>query len=96
LQNVIERAAVLCQGTVLELDKDLLPVSTSRHDLEPAEAPRRSHDTLPGLARLEDVERAHMLAVLERVGWLIEGPRGAARILGLHPIPCGAECRSWA
>jgi formate hydrogenlyase transcriptional activator len=31
------------------------------------------------------MERAHILAALERTGWLIEGPKGAARILALHP-----------
>jgi formate hydrogenlyase transcriptional activator len=31
------------------------------------------------------VERGHILAALERTGWVIEGPRGAARILQLHP-----------
>jgi transcriptional regulator with GAF, ATPase, and Fis domain len=35
--------------------------------------------------RLDDVERAHIAATLERTGWVIEGPRGAARILDLHP-----------
>jgi formate hydrogenlyase transcriptional activator len=31
------------------------------------------------------MERGHILAVLGETGWLIEGPKGAARILGLHP-----------
>jgi transcriptional regulator with GAF, ATPase, and Fis domain len=26
-----------------------------------------------------------MLAVLDQTQWVIDGPRGAARILGLHP-----------
>lgn len=34
---------------------------------------------------LEDVERAHILAVLAQTGWVIEGPRGAAKILDMHP-----------
>jgi len=34
---------------------------------------------------LEDVERAHILATLTQTGWVIEGPRGAALILDLHP-----------
>src|SRR5262249_21644688 len=29
LQNVVERAAVLCQGALLELDEDLLPVAAA-------------------------------------------------------------------
>jgi formate hydrogenlyase transcriptional activator len=35
--------------------------------------------------RLADAERQHILAVLKRTGWIIEGPKGAANILGLHP-----------
>jgi formate hydrogenlyase transcriptional activator len=34
---------------------------------------------------LNEVERQHILSVLEQVGWLIEGERGAAKILNLHP-----------
>jgi formate hydrogenlyase transcriptional activator len=81
LQNVIERAAVLCQGSVLELDEDLLPVFPRAAG---PTAARCASDDAPPLGSLEEVERAHVLAVLERVGWLIEGPRGAAKILALH------------
>jgi transcriptional regulator with GAF, ATPase, and Fis domain len=38
-----------------------------------------------GSGTLEDVERAHILAVLAQTGWVIEGPRGAAKILDMHP-----------
>jgi len=34
---------------------------------------------------MKDMERAHILAVLEQTGWRIRGPRGAALILGLKP-----------
>ena len=34
---------------------------------------------------LEDVEREHILRVLEKTGWHIKGPRGAAAELGLNP-----------
>ena len=35
--------------------------------------------------RLEDLERSHIQSVLERTRWVIEGEKGAARILGLNP-----------
>ncbi|NTU60077.1 MAG: sigma 54-interacting transcriptional regulator, partial [Deltaproteobacteria bacterium] len=35
--------------------------------------------------RLEDVERQHILRVLERAGWHIRGPHGAAALLDLVP-----------
>jgi formate hydrogenlyase transcriptional activator len=34
---------------------------------------------------LEQVERDHVLRVLDFTGWVIEGPKGAARSLGLNP-----------
>ena len=32
---------------------------------------------------LEDMERRHIVAVLEKTGWRIAGPGGAAEVLGL-------------
>jgi transcriptional regulator with GAF, ATPase, and Fis domain len=34
---------------------------------------------------LETMERTHILAVLNRTKWVIEGAKGAAKILDLHP-----------
>jgi formate hydrogenlyase transcriptional activator len=89
LQNVIERAAILSQNSVLELEPDLIPVLT------PADSPAigdRSSEAVepPSLApsappTLEEVERGHIIAVLNRTGGVVEGPRGAAKVLGLHP-----------
>jgi formate hydrogenlyase transcriptional activator len=41
-------------------------------------AMRRSQRTL------EEAERAHILATLKETRWILSGPRGAARRLGLH------------
>jgi formate hydrogenlyase transcriptional activator len=40
---------------------------------------------LPGSASLEEVERQHILAVLQQTQWRIEGAAGAARRLNLQP-----------
>ena len=34
---------------------------------------------------LKEIERNHILAVLRQTGGVISGPKGAARILDLHP-----------
>jgi formate hydrogenlyase transcriptional activator len=34
---------------------------------------------------LEDIQRHHILRVLERTGWVISGPGGAGAILNIHP-----------
>jgi formate hydrogenlyase transcriptional activator len=72
LQNVLERAVILSAGPALEVEPDVLGHT------DDAPAGRAS-------AALEDVERDHVLAVLHETKWVIEGPRGAAVILGLHP-----------
>ena len=92
LENVIERAVILCQGAMLEIDPMMLecvPVSPSpkppASDM-PAAGRRVSEvasDT--GGESLEAVERNHILAVLDKTNWRIEGDRGAAHILALHP-----------
>jgi transcriptional regulator with GAF, ATPase, and Fis domain len=77
LQNIIERAAVLSSGRVLELGPDLLPVGTPA--IGSATTPAGEPTTL------EALERRHIREVLERCRWVIEGQAGAARSLGLHP-----------
>ena len=69
LRNVIERAMILATGPILRVD---IP--------HPAVAPARAASR-----EIRDVERAHILAVLEQTGWRIRGPSGAARILALKP-----------
>lgn len=80
LQNVIERGVVLSRGSVLTLGADLLPIEESDRNIEPEATPEpTSSDSL------ENVQRQHILRVLERTGWLISGPNGAGAVLNLHP-----------
>ena len=82
LQNVVERAAILAQGPTLELEGTLLggevPVEVSSPVKQDAPA-------VPARETLENVERLHILSVLKTTGGVVEGARGAATILGLHP-----------
>jgi len=84
LQNVIERAVVLCPGAVLRLGKDLLPVAGDEPEGAIALA-RAAGSNGESAASLENVERAHILQVLRDTRYVIEGARGAARVLNLHP-----------
>jgi formate hydrogenlyase transcriptional activator len=91
LQNVIERAAILCQQPILELNPDLAPISArgvlprAPEGLSEAEVAPYSSSASPALSTLTEVERGHIMAVLKQTGGVIEGPKGAARILNLHP-----------
>ena len=52
-----------------------------------AAAHRMSSDTkgAPGAPTLEDIQRQHIVRTLQQCEWVVDGPRGAARVLGLNP-----------
>jgi len=90
LQNVIERAAILSQRSVLELGSDTVPLltasgSTAVVDERVASASAPLPPLEPTAATLEEIERNHIVAILNQTQGVVEGPRGAAKILGLHP-----------
>jgi chemotaxis protein methyltransferase CheR len=70
LENVIERAVIHCQGNVLHLSE--------RFETPPA-------PVAPDTKSLEQIEREYIMRILESTGGRIEGPNGAAKILGLNP-----------
>jgi len=78
LENVLERAVILSDGPELEIDPEVLPVdgTAASADAGSSESSGKS---------LSSVEKDHILAVLDQAGWVIEGPNGAAKVLGLHP-----------
>jgi len=82
LQNVVERAAILAQGPVLDLSGTVLGDSTLA---VPEPSPVATMPPPADAAPLEDVQRLHIISVLKQTGGVVEGARGAATILGLHP-----------
>ncbi len=71
LENVIERAVIITQGTSLRLyDK-----------LADFKSPILSDTDLT----LNAIERSHIITILEKTNWRVSGPGGAALILGLKP-----------
>ena len=79
LENVIERAVITSQGPSLQV--------------------RDRFDNLPHTDQdnksLADVERNHILKVLQETGWRIEGPKGAAVRLDLNPSTLRARMRKY-
>jgi PAS domain S-box-containing protein len=75
LANVIERAVINTHGPVLRVREQL---HASNGD--------SNGDATRAVARtLEEVERDHIIRVLEDRSWRIEGPQGAAHVLGMNP-----------
>ena len=70
LENVIERAVITNEGSKLILSEIL----TKKVSYSTAET---------GLKTLEELERQHIIKVLEQTNWQVSGERGAAKILGV-------------
>src|SRR6516164_6314198 len=83
LENVLERAIILSNDTVLRIDAEVFGAPAKQ---SPASAPTAvAKPDEPNGGSLETMERSHILAVLKQTKWVIEGAKGAAKILDLHP-----------
>jgi formate hydrogenlyase transcriptional activator len=82
LQNVIERAIIVSAEPTIRLDRDLMPVVAAAKGIE---APEDLQAGLKPLLTLDEAERDHILAALQHASGVVEGPKGAARILSIHP-----------
>ena len=86
LENVIERAVILSRGIELEVAPGVLPetaVVAPRQSPVPRAAQEESE--VPSPQSIDQVERNHILEVLMRTNWRIEGTDGAAALLKLNP-----------
>ncbi len=71
LENVVQRALIVSRGSTFSLNEAWQPA---------LETPVTSAS-----ATLTDVERRHIVRILDDVRWRIEGAGGAAQILGMKP-----------
>jgi len=95
LQNLVERAVIwpdngvlpnplsqshVSKGFTPKLRDDGLPIDDSgkRKELGAVTEPE-SRDSL------EEIQRQHILRILQRTGWVISGPNGAGPVLSVHP-----------
>ncbi len=95
LQNILERAVILSTNNVLVLDREFslaadgapLPAQTASESPESiaSGAPSDSSASSAAGASLRDAERRHIESALAATNWVIEGEKGAARILDIHP-----------
>jgi PAS domain S-box-containing protein len=87
LQNVIERAAVTSTTSVLQLPEGWAMPFHAPSGIPAAAAVAAMSPGQDGMGEstLQQFHRKHILEVLNQTGWRIEGPRGAAVVLGLNP-----------
>ena len=71
LENVLQRALIVSRGSTLSLNEAWQPA---------LETPLAGTSAI-----LTDVERRHIVRILDDVRWRIEGGGGAAQILGMKP-----------
>lgn len=76
LQNVLERACITASGPVAEIPDFII---------QSRDGTKTGVKSPGNFQTLEDVERKHIIEVLESTGWVVDGKSGAAIILDLHP-----------
>jgi PAS domain S-box-containing protein len=83
LESVIERATIVSNGPSLQI---LDQFNTS---------PKNSETSGADLKALVDLERDHILHVLQKTNWRVEGKNGAAAILDINPSTLRARMRKF-
>jgi DNA-binding NtrC family response regulator len=78
LENAIERAVVLCPGTLITAD--LFPKNLSQTGPDEAAGPQQ--DRLPLKERVGNFEKSLIVSALEKTGW---NQKQAAEMLGVNP-----------
>jgi transcriptional regulator with GAF, ATPase, and Fis domain len=71
LENVIERGVILSPDQTLQISE--------------LQNPQSKTDNEKALKSLADMEKNHIINVLEKTDWIISGEKGAASILEMHP-----------
>jgi transcriptional regulator with GAF, ATPase, and Fis domain len=83
LESVIERAVITSQGTALQV-------------MDRFESIRKAGELVgQDVKAIADLEQDHILQVLQKTGWRIEGKNGAAILLGLNPSTLRARMRKY-
>jgi formate hydrogenlyase transcriptional activator len=91
LQNTIERALIVSAGDEITIDWPLAAARRAPPEASPAAVAAHAGNgappdaTVAGGTTLVEVERQHIVAMLKRTGGVIEGPKGAAKMLDMKP-----------
>jgi PAS domain S-box-containing protein len=97
LKNVIERAVILSEGSVLRLDK-------SMPDMRDNDAPVRDEHSIgrdnekPSILTDDDIrelQKRNIIAALNEADWRVSGKGGAAELLGVKPTTLADRIRTY-
>jgi PAS domain S-box-containing protein len=90
LIGVVERAMIVCKGPKLRFVESIqLDQKISENDSDH----ENSKKEIQIKKNLADVERDHIINILEKTYWRIEGANGAAKILELNPSTLRARIK---
>jgi len=81
LENIIERAVIVSEGSLLTVE----PIVNNQKE-----------EKLLNLLPLAEYERRYIIKVLEKTYWRVDGQSGAARILEMHPETLRSRMRKLA
>jgi transcriptional regulator with GAF, ATPase, and Fis domain len=92
MRNVIERAVILARGGPLTFE---LPTGQTQSAASPVKSRVQSTAGEQFLTETEirQHERDNLVLILEKAGWKIKGPNGAAELLGISPGTLTARIR---
>ncbi|MGI9228074.1 MAG: sigma-54 interaction domain-containing protein [Gammaproteobacteria bacterium] len=82
LQNIIERAVILCEGTSLHVNPDLLIEHSKAGESEHSFSPAR-HALLKA-DEIKHLERENIRTALNKANWKISGKGSASEMLGMN------------
>jgi PAS domain S-box-containing protein len=94
LENVVERAVITSKDGRLDLDRALPQVQERENPcLQDGLSPIAAGE-VKTVEELHRMERANLLAALERTHWKVAGEKGAARLLGMRPSTLNSKMKS--
>jgi PAS domain S-box-containing protein len=84
LENLIERGLILSRGNTLEYGSWVPAVKTGNSAISGGKAVPQ---------KLNELEKEHIISVLEKTNWKVSGEKGAAKILGLNATTLEARMK---
>jgi transcriptional regulator with GAF, ATPase, and Fis domain len=84
LDNIIERALILCKSSVLHIEPEVMGYPSPPFPAFELDSPSEEC-VAQRAAKLDSIQRQHILNTLQNTHWVVEGRRGAAIRLGLKP-----------